>query len=83
MLKGMTGDLETCMAGMNCGTPSDYGWNALKDNATVFLSCKDELAFDGMKRLNKPQGNKHRICVLKLAKAENVSKKPCRCQRIG
>ena len=55
-MTGMTGDLETCMAGMNCGTPSDYGWNALRDNATVFLSCKDELAFDGMRLLHQPQG---------------------------
>ena len=53
---GMTGDLVTCMAGMNCGTPSDYGWKSLKDNATAFLSCKDELAFEGMKLLDKPMG---------------------------
>ena len=53
---GMTGDLVTCMAGMNCGTPSDYGWKSLKDNATAFLSCKDELAFKGMKLLDKPMG---------------------------
>ena len=55
----MTGDLETCMAGMNCGTPSDYGWHALKDNALAFLSCKDQVAFDGMMVLNKPHGRNH------------------------
>lgn len=65
ILKGevssMTGDLVTCMAGMNCGTPSDYGWKSLKDNAAAFLSCKDELAFEGMKLLDKPIGSDVRI----------------------
>ena len=52
----MTGDLVTAMAGLNCGTPSDIGWKALKDNATAFLSCSDPISFKGMKVFNNPHG---------------------------
>ena len=57
----MRGDLVTAMAGLNCGTPSAFGWKTLKDNADVFLSCSDDISFNGMRTLNKPIGSKNYI----------------------
>ena len=52
----MEGNLETIMAGLNCGTPSEYGWRILKKSAHAFLSCEDEITVTGMKQLYFPTG---------------------------
>ena len=53
---GMEGDLQTIMAGLNCGTPSEYGWRILKKSADAFLSCDDQVTTVGMKQLYFPSG---------------------------
>ena len=45
----MEGDLETIMAGLNCGTPSGLGWPMLKNSAFAFLSCIDQITAEGMR----------------------------------
>ena len=52
----MEGDLETIMAGLNCGVPSGIGWPILKDAATAFLSCDDQVTVSGMKHYFNPIG---------------------------
>ena len=52
----MEGNLETIMAGLNCGTPSEYGWQILKKSADAFLSCEDQITVIGMKKLYFPSG---------------------------
>merc|ERR1719376_1105892 len=60
-LHSMEGELVTAMAGLHCGPPSDYGWKALKDNASAFLSCQDSVAFTGMRTYFNPHGTDDRI----------------------
>ena len=55
----MEGDLETIMAGLNCGVPSGIGWPILKDVATAFLSCDDQVTVSGMKHYFNPIGGKN------------------------
>ena len=55
-IKGMQGELETIMAGLNCGTPSEHGWRILKGSADAFLSCEDQITVIGMKCLYFPSG---------------------------
>ena len=52
----MEGNLETIMAGLNCGTPSEHGWRILKASADAFLSCEDHITVIGMKKLYFPSG---------------------------
>ena len=55
----MEGNLETIMAGLNCGTPSEHGWRILKKSADAFLSCDDQVTIVGMKQLYFPSGTCH------------------------
>ena len=55
-LTAMEGNLETIMAGLNCGTPSEIGWEILKKSADTFLSCDDQITVIGMKKLYFPSG---------------------------
>ena len=43
------GDLDTIMAGLACGQPSEIAWNILKDTADAFLSVPDYVAARGMR----------------------------------
>ena len=51
------GGLKTMMAGLACGEPSPYAWSILRDFAAGFVSCPDEVAAIGMRRLARPLGN--------------------------
>ena len=53
----MEGELETIMAGLNCGTPSEHGWRILKGSSDAFLSCDDRITVIGMRKLYYPSGN--------------------------
>ena len=53
----MKGDLETLMAGLNCGVSSSIGWPILKDVAAAFLSCQDQVTISGMKYYFNPIGD--------------------------
>lgn len=48
------GDLATIMAGLACGEPNTISWDILRNHATVFLSCPDEVAAEGMRMLAVP-----------------------------
>ena len=50
IMKGMEGELETIMAGLNCGTPSEHGWRILKGSSDAFLSCDDRITVIGMRK---------------------------------
>jgi len=50
------GDLDTIMAGLSCGEPSQVGWEILKDQVNAFVTCSDEVARRGMRTLGSPNG---------------------------
>ena len=50
----VSGDLQTIMAGLACGEPNILGWDILRNHATVFVSCPDEVAARGMRMLAAP-----------------------------
>jgi len=43
------GTLDTIMAGLACGEPSEIAWNVLKDTADAFVSVPDYIAARGMR----------------------------------
>mmetsp|Transcript_13777 Transcript_13777/g.37315 ORF Transcript_13777/g.37315 Transcript_13777/m.37315 type:complete len:817 (+) Transcript_13777:81-2531(+) len=47
------GDLETMIAGLACGVPSDLAWPILKEHAGGYFWIEDGLAGNGMRLLNK------------------------------
>ena len=50
----MTG-ISTIMAGLNCGTPSGIGWPMVRDAASAFLSCEDDVTTLGMRLYYYPK----------------------------
>ncbi len=48
------GDLQTIMAGLACGEANTIGWEILKNHSSVFVSCPDWVAADGMRILGNP-----------------------------
>lgn len=50
------GTMQTIMAGLACGEPNTIGWEILKNYSTVFLSCPDWSAANGMRILGNPLG---------------------------
>lgn len=50
----VSGDLETLMAGLSCGTPNTISWPLLRDYASAYFSCPDYMAADGMRILAAP-----------------------------
>ncbi len=57
----VTGDLDTIMAGLACGQPSELAWNILRDFSDIFISCGDGVTMTGMKVFGNPMGNDSRI----------------------
>jgi diaminopropionate ammonia-lyase len=43
------GDLDTIMAGLACGSPSEIAWNILKETVDAFVSVPDYTAAKGMR----------------------------------
>ncbi len=56
-----TGSLNTIMAGLNCGTPSETAFPYIKYNYKLFLTISDEFAENSMKTFYNPIGNDSRI----------------------
>ena len=54
--KAVRGELKTMMAGLACGEPNPFAWRVLRDFAAGFISCSDEVAAAGMRRLARPHG---------------------------
>lgn len=56
------GDLQTIMAGLACGEANNIGWQLLRDYATAFASCPDDVSALGMRMLGNPlPGDPHII----------------------
>lgn len=47
------GQLDSIMAGLSCGTPSDIAWDIISKHSDYFISCNDEIAKIGMRELAK------------------------------
>ncbi|OZV11088.1 diaminopropionate ammonia-lyase [Tissierella sp. P1] len=48
------GDLQTIMAGLACGEANTIGWEILKNHSSMFVSCPDWVAANGMRILGNP-----------------------------
>lgn len=57
----VSGDMKTIMAGLACGEPNYIGWNILRDNSTLFTSCPDWVAANGMRILGNPLNGDSKI----------------------
>jgi diaminopropionate ammonia-lyase len=53
-LHSVTGEMDTIMAGLACGTPSTVGWSVLRDTADFYISCPDSIAVHGVRLLANP-----------------------------
>ena len=50
----VTGDLQTIMAGLNCGEPNTATWPILRDYASFYAACPDYVTARGMRVLASP-----------------------------
>lgn len=48
---------HTSMYGLNCGEPNPQTLPVLTSHVDFFMRCKDEITFEGMRRLAKPLGS--------------------------
>lgn len=55
------GDMDTIMAGLACGEPSEIAWDILKENADAFIACSDHVAIKGMRVLGNPLKGDDRV----------------------
>ncbi|MDD9303758.1 MAG: diaminopropionate ammonia-lyase [Desulfobacter sp.] len=53
--RGVSGALDTMMAGLACGEPNPFAWNILRDFSSGFVSCSDGVAALGMNILARPE----------------------------
>lgn len=60
-LHAVKGDMNTIMAGLACGEPSQLGWKILREEADYFLSIPDLAAAQGMRILGNPLGDDSRV----------------------
>ena len=58
---GVTGDLHTIMAGLNCGEPNTATWSILRDFASFYAACPDYVTARGMRLMATPLGNDKKI----------------------
>lgn len=58
---GVTGDLHTIMAGLNCGEPNTATWPILRDFASFYAACPDYVTARGMRLMATPLGNDKKI----------------------
>ena len=57
----INGNLDSIMAGLNCGTPSMIAWPIIKENFDLFLAIPDNYALEAMRILYYPQENDQKI----------------------
>lgn len=55
------GDMNSIMAGLNCGEPVTIGWPVLKKHAKFYLSVDDMYSAHGMRLLGNPLGNDTKV----------------------
>jgi len=58
---GVSGKLDTVMAGLACGQPSPLAWEILRAFADFFLACEDDMTMRGMRALGRPLPGDPRI----------------------
>ncbi|MCR5088486.1 MAG: diaminopropionate ammonia-lyase [Oscillospiraceae bacterium] len=56
-LRCVRGRMDSMMAGLCCGEPNPLAWQVLKQTASVFVSCDDSVAAEGMRVLGLPRGS--------------------------
>ena len=56
-LHPVTGEMKTIMAGLACGEPCPQAWEILRRCARYYVTCPDEAAEAGMRRLAYPKGD--------------------------
>lgn len=61
LLHPVTGDMNTCMAGLACGEPCPKGWEILNSCADFFVSMPDRVTEEGMRVLARPEGTDRKI----------------------
>ncbi|MGM9533404.1 diaminopropionate ammonia-lyase [Intestinibacter sp.] len=57
----VTGDLQTIMAGLNCGEPNTATWPILRDYASFYAACPDYVTARGMRVLASPINDDKKI----------------------
>lgn len=57
----VTGDMNSMMAGLNCGEPCDIGWRVLDSYADYAIACEDFITAKGMRVLGAPVAGDRRI----------------------
>ena len=55
------GNLDSIMAGLNCGEPNPVAWDILKNYADFFVAVSDVVTEEGMKILASPVGDDVKI----------------------
>lgn len=55
------GNMQTMMAGLNCGEASLLAWEILSDYADHFVTVPDECAAEGMRTLANPFGDDQKV----------------------
>jgi diaminopropionate ammonia-lyase len=55
------GNLQTIMAGLNCGIPSSTAWDIIKEGVDAAMTVDDDLARKAMRLLHSPKGNDPQI----------------------
>jgi diaminopropionate ammonia-lyase len=77
--KTVPGELETIMAGLAAGRPSDLAWPIIRDYSDYFFSCSDSVAVKGMRLLAHPVGD-DRSMVSGEAGAVTMGLVACLCE---
>lgn len=60
-IHNVAGDLQTIMAGLACGEVNPTAWEIISKHATLFVSCPDWVAANGMRILGNPLANDQRV----------------------
>jgi len=55
-LHSLTGNPDTIMAGLNCGTPCKITWPVMRNRTSFFCACDDTIAKEGMIAYANPKG---------------------------
>lgn len=50
-IRSIPGDPVTIMAGLNCGTPCSITWPTIRDRASFYCACTDEVTENAMREL--------------------------------
>lgn len=55
------GELATIMAGLACGIPNPIGWEIIKEHASAYVCCAEEVAAQGTRILSSPLKDDARV----------------------